>query len=348
MSNRLKINPYFFPPAEFENSRGDYPSALMQADGSEVCTPDEWAARRLDIRSLWLDALGPMPEVPDTVPHRVLRVEARESFELRKIEFEVQPGWEEPAYVLLPHADGPVPGVVVTYYDPETAIGFRGGYNHFAKDLAERGFAAISIGMNRLEFPLDMDPFCQPLVFRAAVALRAHRILSGIGQVDGKRIGVIGHSFGGKWAQMASCLNDAFACAVWSDPGCVFDESKPNCNWWDPWYLGYEPDIFLRHQGAPSMNGGKAFGGYRVLCEAGRDMTDLIALMAPRPVLLSGGSEDPPQRWQALHDLIQVNRLLGYEHRVALTSRDTHAQNQESQAIAYAFLEHFLSPETNT
>ena len=34
--------------------------------------------------------------------------------------------------------------------------------------------------------------------------------------VDPKRIGVVGHSYGGKWAMFASCLYDKFAAAAWS------------------------------------------------------------------------------------------------------------------------------------
>lgn len=38
----------------------------------------------------------------------------------------------------------------------------------------------------------------------------------------------------------ASCLYEKFACAVWSDPGIVFDETKGGyINYWEPWYLGY-------------------------------------------------------------------------------------------------------------
>lgn len=40
----------------------------------------------------------------------------------------------------------------------------------------------------------------------------------------------------------ASCLYDKFACAAWSDPGIVFDETKRGyINYWEPWYLGYYP-----------------------------------------------------------------------------------------------------------
>ena len=59
--------------------------------------------------------------------------------------------------------------------------------------------------------------------------------------VDSTRIGIMGHSYGGKWAMFSSCLFDKFACSVWCDPGIVFDESRVAVNYWEPWYLGYYP-----------------------------------------------------------------------------------------------------------
>ena len=124
-----------------------------------------------------------------------------------------------------------------------------------------------------------------------------------------ERIGIIGLSYGGKWSMFASCLHDKFACAVWSDPGIVFNEKNANVNYWEPWYLGYDP------QGAAQT--GRALGRqprtglYKELVDAGDDLVDLHALMAPRPVLDSGGTEDPPRNWRALNHLIAVNDLLG-------------------------------------
>jgi hypothetical protein len=66
--------------------------------------------------------------------------------------------------------------------------------------------------------------------------------------------------------------------------------------------------------------------------------------MAPRPFLVSGGSEDSPARWAPLNHAIAVNRLLGYSNRVAMTNRPEHAPDEASNAVLYAFFEHFLQP----
>ena len=74
----------------------------------------------------------------------------------------------------------------------------------------------------------------------------------------------------------------------------------------------------------------------------GRDLHEIHALIAPRPFLVSGGSEDQPERWAALNHTVAVNRLLGYEHRVGMTNRPDHTPTPESNAVLYAFFEEFL------
>ena len=76
----------------------------------------------------------------------------------------------------------------------------------------------------------------------------------------------------------------------------------------------------------------------------GHDLHELHALMAPRPFLVSGGSEDGPARWVVLNHAVAVNRFLGYEHRVAMTNRPAHSPTAESNEQAFRFLEHFLQP----
>jgi len=150
----------------------------------------------------------------------------------------------------------------------------------------------------------------------------------------------VGHSFGGKWALFASCLYEKFACGVWSDPGIVFDEKRGNVNYWEPWYLGWEPQR-QRKPGVPTETNPRT-GPYKQLFEAGHDLHELHALMAPRPFLVSGGAEDRPERWKALNHSIAVNRLLGRENRVAMTNCPAHSPTEESNEQIYLFFEYFL------
>jgi len=72
------------------------------------------------------------------------------------------------------------------------------------------------------------------------------------------------------------------------------------------------------------------------------DLHELQGLMAPRPFLVSGGSEDSKQRWPALNHCIAVNQLLGFQYRVGMTNRPDHEPTAESNEIVYRFFEHFL------
>ena len=69
---------------------------------------------------------------------------------------------------------------------------------------------------------------------------------------------------------------------------------------------------------------------------------ELHALMAPRPFLVSGGSEDQPERWKALNHAVAVNEFLGYTNRVAMTNRSGHSPTPESNKQIYLFFEYFL------
>jgi hypothetical protein len=143
----------------------------------------------------------------------------------------------------------------------------------------------------------------------------------------------------------AACLFEPFACAAWSDPGIVFDESRANVNYWEPWYLGYHPPPWRERGMITAEN--PARGLYPRLVQSGRDLHELHALMAPRPFLVSGGAEDPIERWQALNHTRAVNRLLGFSDRVAMTNRPEHTPNAESNEAIYAFFEHFLKSSPN-
>jgi hypothetical protein len=138
----------------------------------------------------------------------------------------------------------------------------------------------------------------------------------------------------------AACLYEKFACGVWSDPGIVFDEKRGNVNYWEPWYLGLDPE-HTRKPGIPNEQNPRT-GPYKDMIREGHDLHEILALMAPRPFLVSGGSEDQPQRWQPLNRVNEVYELLGTPKRVAMTNRPEHTPTPESNDAIYTFFERFL------
>jgi len=247
-----------------------------------------------------------------------------------------------PAILLVPDGSGPFPAAVVPYYEPDTGAGLGKELRDFGYQLTKRGFVTLSIGGLQPRRDRPDEATIQRLSFEAYSAANCHTALASLPTVDAQRIGIVGHSFGGKWAMFASCLYDKFACAAWSDGGIVFDERRGNMNYWEPWYLGYDPRLQVqRKAGIPNENNPRT-GAYKQLVEAGLDLHELHALMAPRPFLVSGGAEDQPERWQALNHAIAVNNLLGYQHRVAMTNRAGHSPTFESNEQIYQLFERFL------
>jgi len=340
------LAPFFKPPAEFATDLGTFRSPLKFDDGTPVRTPAEWEKRRKEIRAYWHGAMGAWPALIEKPKLEYLEKEKRGTVTQHHVRVETAPGrTTEDAYLLVPDGPGPFPAVLVVFYDAKSGVGLgKGEFRDFAIQLAKRGFVTLSLGGDpNTYYPTKETCKIQPLSFHAYEAANCYNLLAGLSQVDPKRVGVTGHSYGGKWAMFASCLYDKFACAAWSDGGVVFDEARSNVNYWEPWYLGFERGKELRPRGIPTDKNPRT-GPYKAMMAEGRDLHELHALMAPRPFLVSGGSEDQPERWKALNHAVAVNKLLGAENRVAMTNRKGHSPTAESNEQLYEFFEAVLKP----
>ncbi len=344
-----EISRYFSPPDVSMHETGDYRSPMVFYQGDTVRSPRQWEARREEILSSWMKKMGQWPELMTNQRFVFTDSLRREDFVQYTVEFDWIPGQRTYGYLLVPDNPAPKPAVITVYYEPETATGLTDlEYRDFAYQLTKRGFVTLSLGTSEaseaktyaLYYPDIQNATVQPLSMLAYAAANAWYALSHYEEVDQSRIGITGHSFGGKWSMFASCLFDKFACAAWSDPGIAFQEDRPSVNYWEPWYLGYHPKPW-RERGLITEDN-PAFGLYPELVAEGFNLQELHALMAPRPFLVSGGSEDPPSRWTILNHSRQVNHLLGYEDRVGMHNRPEHSPNADSNEIIYQFFEYWL------
>jgi hypothetical protein len=354
-----QLQSFFAPPAEYAGQLGSYVSPLKFYDGRPVASPAEWPARRAEILRYWHEQMGPWPELLARPKLELLANEIRDGINQYRVRIEVAPGVMQHGFLLVPVGNTPRPAVLVPYYVPEVSVAFQGPLEgqakkmmeggggqdrDFALQLARRGFVTLAIGSpgGDARRPLASGARCQPLSYLAYIAANCHTALAQRPEVDPARIAVMGHSYGGKWAMFASCLYEKFACGVWSDGGIVFDEPRENVNYWEPWYLGFDPKT-ERKRGLVNP-GNPRTGAYKTIFESGHDLHELHALMAPRPFLVSGGAEDFPARWAALNHAVAVNRFLGHSNRVAMTNRPDHSPNAESNEQAFQFLELILGP----
>lgn len=365
-----EIAPFFVPPTPYRSERGSFRSPLRFADGTAVRTAADWQRRRAEILATWHAQMGPWPPLIERPRVEIVQTTRRGNTTQQLLRMEVALGNElVDALLLLPDPQpggGKRPAVLVTYYDAETGVGLGAPGRDYGWQLAQRGFVTLSMGKPNALVDLSTtnkprtDPYLgppgkpvrvQPLSALAYAAANAHTVLAQRPEVQPDRIGIVGHSFGGKWAMFASCLSDKFACAVWSDPGIVFDERdrrKQNpggsVNYWDVWYLGFDLGAIADPRNAGPFRklpseGQLRTGAYKALVEAGHDLVELHALMAPRPFLVSGGTADLPERWAALNHAIEVNQLLGFDHRVAMTNREGHTPTPEANEQVYRFFE---------
>jgi dienelactone hydrolase len=350
-----QLAPYFEPPAEFAGKFGEYKSPLVDASGKEIKSADQWPARRKEILALWHKRLGEWPPLVEKPEVKVKKTEEREGYTRQEVQIQIaENGQTVDGILLTPPGKGPFPAVFVPFYEPITSVGEgqKGkGTHDYGLQLVKRGFVTLSIGTPGAVEKIGIDTRKaltaagekerrQPLTLLAYVAANCHTALAQMPNVDKERIGIIGLSYGGKWSMFASCLHEPFACAVWSDPGIVFNEKNGNVNYYEPWYLGYDPKV-TRKPGIPS-DANPRTGLYKELVDAGDDLVSLHALMAPRPVLVSGGTEDPPRNWVALNHLVAVNKLLGKDYNVALTARQGHIPTPEALELELAWLEYWL------
>lgn len=339
--------PFTQVPAEYAGQFVPQKSPLVFQDGSQVKTAEEWQKRRAEILADWHGIMGAWPAVIEKPKVEALETVQRENgVRQQKVRVEIGPGQTGEGYLLLPAAAGKRPAVFVPFYDPETSAGLGPKpMRDFAWQLARRGFVTLCIGSpggDARKPVLSEGARCQPLSYLGYVSANMWHVLASLPDVDDKRIGIVGHSYGGKWSLFGSCLWEKYACAAWSDPGIVFDETRLSINYQEPWYLGLDPQV-TRKPGLITPESPRT-GPYKTLVETGHDLQELHALMAPRPFLVSGGAEDPPKRWLALNHAIAVNQLLGFSGRVAMTNREKHEPNEESNEQIYRFFEYWLKP----
>lgn len=349
-----EIFPFFAPPDSLKRQLGTFRSPLQFYDGTWVQSKEDWQRRRAEILNRWHSLMGKWPPLMKEQKLIIDSSVQKEGYVQHHVRFKWLPNEWTDGYLLIPDGDSNEKhGAVITvFYEPETAVGIGGKpQRDFARQLVKRGLVTLSIGTREasrrkkyaLYYPTIDHAEVQPLSMLAYAAANAWYALAKVPQVDSTRIGITGHSFGGKWAMFASCLFNKFACAAWSDPGIVFDDKRGTAvNYWEPWYLGYYPtpweNVWRR-----TADLTHAKGLYPKLIREGYDLHELHALMAPRPFLVSGGSSDGIERWIPLNHAIQVNKFLGFENRVAMTNREKHDPNEESNRLLGDFFEYFLS-----
>jgi hypothetical protein len=341
-----RIHQWLTPPAIFTNQYANLKDLLTRDNGTPVKSAADWAQRRSELLRTWTAMLGEGPKPLENPQIKTIREEDNGSYVRHRVRIEIMPNRFEEAWLLVPKKAGKRPAVIVPFYEPETSIGLGSKPNRdFAHQLAEHGFVALAIGSpgGDARKPEPNVQGWQPLSFLATVSANCRNLLANRPDVDPARIGIVGHSYGGKWAMFSACLNEQFACAAWSDPGIGFDDHRGSINYWEPWYIGRVFDGPQRKPGLPTPEN-PATGPYAELRKNGHDLHELQSLMAPRPFFVSGGSEDPPNRWLLLNHIRKVYQLLGSDGKIGMHNRPLHEPTDEAIELVTSFFVAHLKP----
>jgi hypothetical protein len=321
------------PPA-IGDGTGDLTSLV---DG--VANAGEWQKRKAEFRKKWNGILGDM-NVPVPAPVvRSVAVHDEPTFTGELMYLRVEPDYWEKIYVMLPaRADKtrPLPVVIVPFYDVDTSAGQNMGGRQvtplgtrsFAYLAVQQGMAAVAVrwfgesyGENSAEVVANLKTRHPEVRGMGKWVWDSKRLLDYLAtrpEFDMNRIGMIGHSLGGKMTLYATAMDDRIRAAVSSEPGIGLSFS----NYEDFWYLGEQ---------------------IRKL-EKGTDQHELLAMIAPRPFLLIGGdSADNDKSWYYINAARRVYSLSGASDRIGYVNHRTgHSPTPESVQLAMEWLARFL------
>ena len=257
------------------------------------------------------------------------------------------PGTEQRVFVAAPKGkSGKLPAVAVPFYYPEAMLGFDPATGEelpkfkgvtMLADLARRGFVAATADAYHLTYRVGAaeprDDFKRWKKAAEALArdwpdwtgvgkLTADTrllidLLAADARVDAARIGIIGHSLGGKMAFYAGCLDPRVKAIVTSDWGIDWDRT----NWSDPWYWG-----------AARVDAMKA---------AGRTHADLLACAGGKPFMLIAGKYDTAASARAILDKVPAYRAHP-ERCVVLDHASGHRPPPDALEAGYRFLDKHL------
>jgi formylglycine-generating enzyme required for sulfatase activity len=326
--------PYNDAPAAVAGQVGGLTSLV-----ENVRTAADWAKPRAMLQDKWTRILGTMssPKPVPVVRHVATHYDPTHSGELMYLQ--VEPDYWEKIYVMLPAgADRarPLPVVIVPYYDVDTPAGKSIGgrsttplgtraYGHLA---VQYGMAAVAIkwfgesyGENSSEVVANLKSRHPQVTGLGKWVWDSQRLLDYIAtrpELDSSRIGMIGHSLGGKMTLYATALDSRIRAAVSSEPGIGLTFS----NYDDFWYLGEEVQKL----------------------EKGTDHHELLGLIAPRPFLLIGGdSADNDKSWHYINSGRRVYSLFNVPLHIGYVNhRKGHSPTPESIQLAMEWLTRFL------
>jgi dienelactone hydrolase len=310
-----------------------------------VKSATDWRKRRDHVLANAQLAMGELPPASRKVPLDV-KVESEETLARvvrKKITFAVEKGDRVPAYLLVPKGlKGKAPAVLCLHQTTAIGKGEPAGVGgkknlHYALELAERGYVTLAP-----DYPnfggYKLDVYAKGYASATMKGIwnhaRALDLLASLPEVDGARLGVIGHSLGGHNALFLAAFDERVKVTVSS---CGFNSfakyRKGNLADWS--HKGYMPRIADKY--------GKD------ATKVPFDFTELLAAVAPRAVFVNAPLKDNDFEVQGVRDCVAsakpVFKLLEAADNLEVVYPDAgHDFPPEVRLQAYAFIDRHLRP----
>ena len=315
----------------------------LHEDKGRTLTPEEWQARRGDLKRLLVEFLGTPPAQKPPLAPKILEETKLKTHTRRKLLYQTEPGEFVPAYLLIPkNIRGRVPAVLCPHQTttPLTSgkndpVGLNGDPTLYtALHLVNRGYVTFTwdaLCFGERHDPArghygDAIPFYEKhhgwsLLSKMIWDLsRGIDYLETLDFVDASRIGSVGHSHGGITTLFGMALDDRIKVGASS---CGFDTLRIDGN---PWRWSHATALVPRlgfYVSSPYIN----MDQYRAMPDSEvvktpLDMHEMLALIAPRPLFMSASDLDfvfPNGGWSTRQSLARVEpiyKLLGAEGRV--------------------------------
>ena len=308
-----------------------------------VETPANWKIRRAHILANMQVVMGPMPDDSVRVPLdiQVLEQVRLPEFTRKKITFAVEKGDRVPAYLFIPQVRAEKSPAMLCLHQT-TAIGKGepadvGGKSnlHYARELAQRGYVTLAP-----DYPgygdYDIDVYERGYVSATMKGIWNHRraidLLQSLPEVDGERIGAIGHSLGGHNTLFVAAFDQRIKVAVTS---CGFNSFFKyyggDITGWS--HKGYMPRIADVYDKDPAR---MPF-----------DFTEILGAIAPRAVFINAPTADANFEVSGVDDCVNaatpVYALLeAGEKLVAVHPECEHDFPPDVREAAYAFVDRIL------
>jgi acetyl esterase/lipase len=309
-----------------------------------VKTAADWAVRRQHILEAMQQVMGPLPDASRRVPLDVTVSEEIRgpNYVRRKLTFAAEKGDRVPAYLLIPNKrDGKLPAVLCLHQTTRIGKGEPAGPGgsenlRYAVHLAERGYVTLapdypSFGDYRYDFAAS--PFRSGSMKAIWNNMRAIDLLQSLPEVDGERIGCLGHSLGGHNTMFTAVFDTRIKALV---SNCGFTSFpkyyKGNLKGWTS--DRYMPLIRTQFDMKPE--------------KMPFDFPEVVAAFAPRAFLASAPLHDDNFEVSGVKDCIAavrpVYQLLGAKEKLAANYPDCkHDFPPEAREVAYAWLDRWLT-----